>query len=64
MANINEKLKVLGMYERIKILEYINGISSDISEKLALITAEVLLYLIQKNALPTELNPNTWNLPE
>lgn len=63
--DINEKLKVLGIHERIKILEYITGVSKEIPKEMAVLTAEVLLYrLCNKNSLPTELNPYQWNLPE
>ena len=61
---INEELKELNLWERIKILEYITEVKSDIPEELAVITANVLCYKIEKGSLPTELDPDKWHLPK
>ena len=65
MANINEKLKLLGPHEKIQILERVTGMSSNTPKELAVITAEVLVYYLENKKLPAELtDPDTWFLPE
>lgn len=65
MADINEKIKSLTIFERMRIFAYINGLikAEDLDKDLVTITGEVLLYLIENSKLPDELNPYIWNLP-